>query len=44
MTAKDNIASNVRQTAAAVEEFEKVTSHLRGSIEQLNQEIAAFKV
>jgi methyl-accepting chemotaxis protein WspA len=39
-----NIASHVRQTAAAVEEFEKVTGHLRGSIERLNQEIAAFKV
>ena len=39
-----NIASNVRQTAAAREEFDKVTGHLRGSIERLNQEIATFKV
>jgi methyl-accepting chemotaxis protein WspA len=39
-----NIAANVRQTAAALEEFNKATLHLRGSIEQLNQEIASFKV
>jgi methyl-accepting chemotaxis protein WspA len=39
-----NITTNVRQTAAALEEFDKVTSHLRGAIERLNQEIAAFKV
>jgi hypothetical protein len=39
-----DIASNVRATAAALEEFNKATGHLRGSIEQLNQEIASFKV
>jgi methyl-accepting chemotaxis protein WspA len=39
-----NIATNVRQTAAALEELHKATSHLRGAIEQLNQEIASFKV
>jgi hypothetical protein len=32
------------KTAAALEEFNKATVHLRGSIEQLNQEIASFKV
>jgi methyl-accepting chemotaxis protein WspA len=42
--AMGDIASNVRATAAALEEFNKATGHLRGSIEQLNQEIASFKV
>ena len=39
-----NIAGNVRSTAASLEEFNKATTHLRGSIEQLNQEIAQFKI
>jgi len=39
-----SIASNVRGTATALEEFNKATVHLRGSIEQLNQEIALFRV
>jgi methyl-accepting chemotaxis protein WspA len=38
------IAANVRGTAAALEEFNKATAHLRDSIERLNQEIASFKV
>ena len=42
--AMGNVASGVRGTAAALEEFNKATIHLRGSIEQLNQEIASFKV
>ncbi len=42
--AMGSIASNVRQTSAALEEFNKATYHLRASIEQLNQEIASFKV
>jgi methyl-accepting chemotaxis protein WspA len=42
--AMGNIAGNVRQTATALEEFNTATGHLRGSIEQLNQEIASFKV
>jgi methyl-accepting chemotaxis protein WspA len=42
--AMGNIATNVRETATALEEFNKATAHLRGSIEQLNQEIASFKV
>ena len=42
--AMGTIASNVRQTSAALEEFNTATHHLRASIEQLNQEIASFKV
>ena len=42
--AMGSIASNVRETSAALEEFNKATHHLRSSIEQLNQEIASFKV
>ncbi|HKB38538.1 MAG TPA: methyl-accepting chemotaxis protein [Gemmataceae bacterium] len=42
--AMGNVASGVRGTTAALEEFNKATIHLRGSIEQLNQEIASFKV
>jgi methyl-accepting chemotaxis protein WspA len=38
------IAGSVRQTAGALEEFNKATSHLRGAVEQLNQEVALFKV
>jgi methyl-accepting chemotaxis protein WspA len=38
------IASGVRETTAALEEFHKATGHLRGSIEVLNSEIASFKV
>jgi methyl-accepting chemotaxis protein WspA len=42
--AMGSIAANVRETATALEEFNNATGHLRGSIEQLNQEIASFKV
>ena len=42
--AMGSIAANVRQTSAALEELNKATHHLRDSIEQLNQEIASFKV
>jgi methyl-accepting chemotaxis protein WspA len=42
--AMGNIAANVRETTTALEEFNKATAHLRGSIEQLNLEIASFKV
>jgi methyl-accepting chemotaxis protein WspA len=38
------IANNVRGTASALESLNKATVHLRGSIEQLNEEIASFKV
>ena len=39
-----SIASNVRETSAALEGLNKATHHLRASVEQLNQEIASFKV
>lgn len=39
-----SIAGNVRSTAASLEEFNKTTTHLRGSVEQMSQEIAQFKV
>jgi methyl-accepting chemotaxis protein len=42
--AMGSIASNVRQTSAALEELNKATHHLRASVEQLNQEVASFKV
>ncbi|MEI7686572.1 MAG: methyl-accepting chemotaxis protein [Planctomycetota bacterium] len=42
--AMGNIAGNVRSTAASLEEFNKATTYLRGSIEQLTQEISQFKV
>ena len=37
-------AANVRQTSAALEELNKATHHLRASAEQLNREVASFKV
>ena len=39
-----SITANVRQTSAALEALNKATHHLRASAEQLNQEIASFKV
>jgi len=42
--AMGGIANGVRQTATALEELNRATGHLRGSIEALNQEIAAFRV
>jgi methyl-accepting chemotaxis protein WspA len=39
-----NMTGNIRQTAGALDEFKTATTHLRGSIEVLNQEIAQFKV
>jgi methyl-accepting chemotaxis protein WspA len=38
------IASSARSTAAALEEFNRATAHLRSAIEQLNEEIAQFRV
>ncbi len=38
-----SMASNIRQTAASLEEFKRATDHLRSSVELLNQEIAQFK-
>jgi methyl-accepting chemotaxis protein WspA len=42
--AMGTIAGNARSTAAALEEFNRATAHLRSAIEQLNQEIAQFRV
>jgi methyl-accepting chemotaxis protein WspA len=42
--AMGNIAGNVRATASSLEEFNKTTTYLRDSIEQLSQEISQFKV
>jgi methyl-accepting chemotaxis protein WspA len=39
-----SMTSNIRQTAAALEEFNRATAHLRGAVEGLNQEIAQFKI
>jgi methyl-accepting chemotaxis protein WspA len=42
--AMSSMANNIRQTAVALEEFNRATAHLRGSVENLNQEIAQFKI
>jgi methyl-accepting chemotaxis protein WspA len=42
--AMGGIATGVRQTATALEELNRATGHLRGSVEALNQEISAFRV
>ena len=42
--AMGSIAANVRETSAALEGLNKATHHLRASVEQLNREIASFKV
>jgi len=42
--AMGNMAGNIRLTASALDEFNRATAHLRGSIERLNAEIASFKV
>jgi methyl-accepting chemotaxis protein WspA len=41
--AMGQIADAARRTAQAIQEFEKATGHLRGSVEGLNAEIAQFK-
>ena len=41
--AMGNMTANIRQTAAALEEFNRATPHLRGSVETLNQEIAQLQ-
>lgn len=38
------VSAGAKQTAAALQEFERATAHLRGSVENLNQEISRFKV
>lgn len=42
--AMTQVASGARQTQVALEEFNRATEHLRGSVELLNQEVAQFKV
>lgn len=37
-----NVTGSIRQTATALEEFNRATTHLRSSVESLNQEIAQF--
>src|SRR5262249_2321323 len=39
-----SMTSNIRETASALEEFNRATSHLRSSVEILNQEIAQFRI
>ncbi|MDB5313723.1 MAG: mcp4 2 [Gemmataceae bacterium] len=42
--AMGQIAEGARRTSQSVQEFERATTHLRGSVEGLNQEIAQFKI
>jgi methyl-accepting chemotaxis protein WspA len=42
--AMGNMTTNIRQTAAALEEFNRATAHMRGSVEMMNQEFARFKI
>jgi methyl-accepting chemotaxis protein WspA len=42
--AMGQIAEGARRSAQSVQEFERATAHLRGSVEGLNQEIAQFKI
>jgi methyl-accepting chemotaxis protein WspA len=42
--AMGQIADGAKRSAQAVQEFERATAHLRGSVEGLNQEIAQFKI
>ncbi len=39
-----SMTTNIRQTAAALEEFKRATAHLRSSVELLNQEITQFRI
>ena len=42
--AMGQIAESTRRNAQSVQEFERATAHLRGSVEGLNQEISQFKI
>ena len=42
--AMSNMTTNIRQTAAALEEFNRATAHMRGSVEMMNQEFSRFKI
>jgi hypothetical protein len=37
------VADAARRSAQSIQEFERATTHLRGSVEELNKEIAQFK-
>jgi methyl-accepting chemotaxis protein WspA len=41
--AMTQVAEAARRSAQTIQEFEKATAHLRGSVEGLNAEIAQFK-
>jgi methyl-accepting chemotaxis protein WspA len=42
--AMGSMTANIRQTATALDEFNRATEHLRGAVELLNQEVARFTV
>jgi methyl-accepting chemotaxis protein WspA len=42
--AMSNMTANIRQTATALVEFNRATSHMRGSVETMNQEFTRFKI
>jgi methyl-accepting chemotaxis protein WspA len=42
--AMGQMADGARRSAQSVQEFEQATTHLRGSVEGLNQEISQFKI
>lgn len=42
--AMGHMADGARRSAQSVQDFERATTHLRGSVESLNQEIAQFKL
>ena len=42
--AMSQIADSAKRSERSVQEFERATTHLRGSVEGLNQEISQFKI
>ena len=38
------VSTSTKQSAAALVEFNAATTHLRGSVDMLNQEIASFTI
>ncbi len=42
--AMGNMTTNIRQTAQALEEFNRATSNMRSSVEVMNQEFTRFKI
>ena len=42
--AMGNMTANIHQTASALVEFNRATSHMRGSVEMMNQEFSRFKI